>query len=167
MDYADALQACAECFARCAYMYRGKIDNAAWFMSVFKIAVVNEFNTLSIADMTQRALMQEEVNEYLTNRETERRAKLKQPRRENNYSKDCYTKTVDFNDGPLQIALKQASNELHVVLNVISNAPAEMLGMLLTNDGVADEVWSRRICRLCGIKKQRNVIGELRELLSP
>jgi hypothetical protein len=50
------------------------------------------------------------------------------------------------------------------VLRVITGTPSEFfLGMLLSSG--PDNVWSRRICRLCGIPVNENIIGELRKLL--
>ncbi len=52
----DSLQECAAVFARCLRTYQGKVDNPAWFMSLFKISVINEWNTVSIKDAHQREM---------------------------------------------------------------------------------------------------------------
>jgi hypothetical protein len=53
----DALQECAMVFARCARTYAGRIDNPAWFMGIYKIALVNEFNSAALRDTKNRFLV--------------------------------------------------------------------------------------------------------------
>jgi hypothetical protein len=50
----DALQQCALVFSRCLRGYKGKINSHAWFMGLFKSAVHNEWNTLSLKDTRNR-----------------------------------------------------------------------------------------------------------------
>lgn len=51
----DALAECALCFARCLSAYSDKVDNPAWMMSLYKIAVQRRFATLSERDHRFRA----------------------------------------------------------------------------------------------------------------
>jgi hypothetical protein len=50
----DALQECAAIFFHCHRKYYGpRVDNAAWFMSLYKRAVINKFNKYAIADQNK------------------------------------------------------------------------------------------------------------------
>jgi hypothetical protein len=70
-------------------------------------------------------------------------------------------------DAPLFTALSQdASTELRTVLRVIVETHSEYFLRLLLKPG-PDNQWSRRMCRLCGLPTNENIISELRKLLKP
>jgi hypothetical protein len=176
MSSEDALQQCGVVFARCLRLYNrrsaqsgwGRVDNAAWFMALFKRALANEFNTLSRnIGRSHRA-------------ELEAAAEMRQRP----------GTRVERNPGPLLAGL---SDELRQVLRVLAVAPSEFLQMLLREPddeswaqrlyqfcsrypnsspeflGMLlreqdDKTWSRRLCRLCGIYPNETIVEELRDL---
>ena len=140
----DALQQAALVFARCRNAYEGKVDNPAWFMSLFKIALVNEWHSLAVADSA-----------------TVRCSEMP----------DGYDETVQP-DGPLAAAVAGASNELRTFLRVLGNAPAEFLDILLNypadhaDAGEADSIYNQRIKRLIGISgSSADIVSEVRAIL--
>lgn len=62
-SHEDVMQECGLVFARCLDRYRGKVDNHAWFMSLYKISIINEFNTMAVRDGRQGALIAYSVDE--------------------------------------------------------------------------------------------------------
>lgn len=139
----DAVQTCAEVFARCLrYSERcgGRIDSPKWFMAIFKRSVANEFNTLAAVCGRTR-----EAEASYAAEEAGRGA------------------GTDYNLGPLYAALAGASEELRQVVRAVAVAPAELLELM--QQGADDTSWSRRLCRLCGISPREGLVAELRELL--
>lgn len=154
MNTEDCIQQCGVVFARCVRVYhrrepsprmgkqpvdkgRGKVNNAAWFMSIYKRALVNEFNML--ATRVGRSYRAE--NEFV----------IQSMNRSEGW---------DYNPGLLLASL---SSELREVLQVLAGAPTELLEMLLHEQ--RDEIWSRRLCRLCRISTpNETIVTELRDL---
>ena len=142
MSEEDALQECALVFARCVHHYAGKIDNAPWFMALFKRAVANEFHFHASACTRIR--------------EAEAGYAGEQSRR---------GEGVDHNLGTLTASIASASEELRAVLRVVAQAPTELLSLLLLE--ASDENWSRRLCRISGINKvSKTIVAELRDILT-
>lgn len=132
----DALQECALIYVRCYNYYKWKVDNAAWFMSLYKLALVNDWNTLSVADSRFRATVPPPSVD-----------------------------TIEPPSGMLAARLHSASDELKHVLSVISEAPAELLGMMLGS--TSERINNRTLCRWSGIRHgEANILGELRDLLT-
>jgi hypothetical protein len=141
-EFDDAVQECAVVFARCAKLYYGKVDNAAWFMALYKAAVVNYFNTLA-----------------KKNKKAAESSKTAPPR----YADG---EAVDWSSGPLLALLNQASVELREVLIVIAAAPSELLTLMLAGSKSDAAAWSRALCRLARTRRVRNdLLFELRNLL--
>lgn len=138
LDYDDAVQECAAAFAyTIGYAQRNGVDNAAWFMALFKTAVAQSFATLAIKNIRARSFYAEPVE---------------------NLDK------IEYSEGILFTALNQASEELRTVLSIIASSPSEFLDLVLKQAN--DRKWSRRVLRLCGIYDVKvDVIGELRTLL--
>lgn len=140
----EALQTCAEVFSYCRYRYclrrgLGVVDNGAWFMSLYKQALMTRFH-----------------------KEAERSTHI----READATFADTQKTVEretTNLGETLAAVSTASEELREVLRVIASAPAELVELLLRAD-TDDARWSRRLCRLCGIRVNGDVVTELRQL---
>ena len=145
----DAMQEAAVVFYRCRNRYEGKVDNPAWFMSLFKIALVNEWASISAKDSQMRSIPIADPSEEIV-----------------------------YNDGELVAALSGASEELQILMRTIANAPAEFLGLLLappddlhSSDPAlvqdAASAYNRRIKRLLGISKSAvDIVSEARALLT-
>jgi hypothetical protein len=103
----DSLQECAVVFARCANTYRGKLDNPAWFMSIYKIALVNQFNVHAVHDGRTRTL---DVSDGVM---------LEGP-------------SQDPNLGPLSVKLRAVGDELLGALRILANAPHEALSIMMS-----------------------------------
>lgn len=144
MDADEALQECALCFVKCLNAYcgeGGKVDNPKWFMSLFQRSVSNSFDTFAKTDKKRR----------------ERVVYVDDPLADSNVS--------ELGEGPLFVALSGASSELKHVICVIANAPAELLNLLLKEDQ-DERAWSQRVSMMCRLPNvNKNVIGELRNLL--
>lgn len=143
-DEEECLQECgALVFARCCQYYVGKVEglNPKWFMSLFKRAVANEIHTWSVKSKEKR--------EGLANYAIEVRSKVED---------------IEYAPTILQAAIAEASDELKTVIAAIGTAPTEFLELLL--EEANDKTWSRRLCRLCGIAINENIISELRSLLA-
>ena len=143
-DREDCLQECALIFTRCLNRYKTKVDNPAWFMALFKVAVANTWILLSKRDTRARPVSQDWG--VLDARG------------------DPSDSNVAFNDGPLLAALHEASDEVRTVLETIANAPAEALGMMFGKTAAKTNIRLRRMCNLPG---RPDIVGELRSLLSP
>lgn len=142
MDFKDAVQEGGRIFAWClrkTTSQGGKIDNEKWFMRYYQQAV-----STWLIDAAAKATAQRNTLLALTQQ---------QP-----------ISTTNQN-GPMLVALSHdTSRELQDVLRVIMGTPSEFFLRLLLHPG-PDNVWSRRMCRLCGIPINENIIGELRKLL--
>jgi hypothetical protein len=141
MDFEDAVQEGARIFAWClrkTTSREGRIDNQAWFMRYYQRAVATWLIDAAARNTAHRESLS---------------ALYQQPG------------IASEPDGPLLTALSQdASHELQHVLRTIVGTSSEFLGILL-HPG-PDNVWSRRLCRLCDIPVNENIISELRKLLS-
>lgn len=141
LDPDEATQECALVFARCARHYTGKVDNPAWFMSLYKVAVSNHFNNLALSN--ERAMRAAAAAETL-------------PR-----------PSSEFGDGPLLTALGEASVELRQVLVLaLVTAPQELARLMLGGPRGDPAAWSRALCRWARLPVVRNdLIRELKKLL--
>lgn len=135
-DREDALQECAMIFVRCLNHYRHRVDNPAWFMALYKIALVNDWNTLAARDGKARALAMPDPDTVITH-----------------------------NDGPLLATLRGASAELRTVLGLIAAAPHEVLEVIFAKgDDAHVNARLKRWGRISALDV--NLVGELRELLT-
>lgn len=98
----DAMQQAALVFARCVRSYEMRVDNPAWFMSLYKVALMNDFNSFAIVDGRIRNLVAPPDAEL-----------------------------IEHETGSIYASLCQASVELQTVLSMIAKAPSEMLAILL------------------------------------
>lgn len=108
----DGLQECALVFVRCRNRYLYICDNGAWFMSLYKRAVHNEFNVASVRE-TKRRRTEREMN---TGTEL---AMLQAP-------------SSDANLGPLLSQVRGCSAELRAALLIMAKTPAEVLSLMLS-----------------------------------
>ena len=99
----DALQECAIIFCRCAAIYKGKVSEPKHMMSLFKIALVNDFNTFAKRDTQQRDLILEpEIEE-------------------------------SFEVRLAKAALTRGSDEAISVVNAILSAPEHLISLVFCN----------------------------------
>ena len=118
-DREDAYQECAVVFAICKDRYRYKVDNPAWFMSLYKIAVINKWNKLSRKDEKHRELIDSTAvltNEYDDGASDEATAPGIQP--------------AEPPTAPFVVAINELGPELRLVLDRLINAPAEFITSL-------------------------------------
>lgn len=136
MDQEDALQECAVVFSECKKRYiegqEGRVDNAAWFMSLYQTCLRNHFNLLS------------------------RRANHSLPL--SYVDRIEITETCE-SEGPLLASLSEMPKEAKEVLRKIAEAPSELLGIVLSPMR-SMEAWSRKMCRMTGTNLSDNVIRE-------
>lgn len=139
MDFEDCMQTAAEVFTRCL---RYETDNPAWFMGIFKRSLANEFHYYASECTLRRNAEADYIEEAKHNKVD-----------------------VEIESASVSLLTLDASDELKQVLTAIVNAPTEFLGLLLKESD--DSGWSRRLCRLCGIKKtNEGIVVELRTLLN-
>ena len=131
----DALQECALVFADCLNRYAAKVDEPKWMMALFKRCLMSHWHTNSVYDTRKRSIPIPEESEQL-----------------------------DFNQGPLAVALADASDEVKQFLQVMQSAPSDFLNLIFADENVA--ALNQRIKRLCGIDKAVDIVAELRALLS-
>jgi hypothetical protein len=140
----EAVQEAGAIFARCLRRTTsrgGRIDNAKWFMRYYQ-RVVGSW----LIDTAARSTARRETLLTLTQQQPV---------------------AIVEQSGPLLVALSQdASWELQAVLRVIAGTSSEYFLGLLLRPG-PDRQWSRRMCRLCGLPTNENIISELRKLLKP
>jgi len=140
MDAEDALQECAVVFVECVQRYiaaeNAKVDNPAWFMSLYQTCVTNRFHRLSIQSSRMPATV-----EYVNQSEG-----------------------ASYNEGPALVALSEMSQEARHVLRKIAEAPAEFLQIALAPVSSL-EAWSRRLCRLTGAALNSGVVREVQSAL--
>ena len=138
-DEEEALQECgALVFAKCLHEYKYTVDNPKWFMALFKTSVINQVNKYAIKSSKER----EAISSY----------------------REIKKINTEYSEGSLYSILTSASEELQSVLKVVANAPSEFLDILLDNSAT-DKRWSRRLCRLCKVNMNEDIITELRSLL--
>lgn len=147
MTEEDAVQYCAEAFARCLRYCEargGQVNNPAWFIGILKLAIYNDFNTLARQCGNIRA------GDDAGGQDRE-------------WSGDV---EVAHSDGPMSAALAGASVELREVIRAVATAPVDLLSLLLQE--ASDAKWSRRLCRLTRIGRLSDtIVSELRGILMP
>jgi hypothetical protein len=141
LDKDEAIQECAVIFARCCRLYEGKVDNPAWFMSLFTRALSRDFHTLSNKNAKAVAARQAA-------------------------KRNRHPIIAELQDGPVYTALCHASEDLRQVFIVLAAAPQELLGLMLGYPVKDEGAWSRSMCRLARTENVRSdLISELRLLL--
>jgi hypothetical protein len=120
----DSIQECAVVFFRCKNKYSYTVDNLAWFMSLFKRAVSNEFHVASVKNTLRRE------NEIVS-------------------SVICDTglqQMTDDNIGPLMQQLRACGNELRDAIEIMHRAPDQYLSCMLGHESqIAIERGIRRM----------------------
>ena len=138
----DALGECALIWVRCLRKYEYTVNNPAWFMSLYKTAVFNDFVTYAHASSRS-------VVVYARNDEDALVQELEQDQ--------------DFNNGYWSVLLSEASDELKRIMEILVQSDDAALAKLLHDDIVRmNETWRRRL----GLRRQKDLVKELQDLLS-
>lgn len=142
----DALQECALVFTECLNKYEYRVDKPQWMMALFKTSVVRMWHTAATKDTKNRVEFAYEDTTLLDKR-------------------------VDFNHGPLVVALSEHGQDLKELAEVLLTAPAEFLMLIFrgdAEDGTVDTAdVTRRVKRLFGMSiGARDLFAELRGILS-
>lgn len=151
-DRDDALQQCALTFYECKARYQNHVDNPAWFMALYKRALMMDFADISRKDFRLRDTPMPLADE-----------------------------PVDFNAGPLISSINQCSDDIKELLVAIFDSPAQLLSLVF-GDYDANKEGKRaaareqeertklnsRIRHLLGISASadRDLVAELRDALS-
>lgn len=143
----DALQQCAMVFARCLVHYEGTVDNEAWFMALYKRALANHWYANGARNIANKEIFGD-PHELEALKPA---ASLYQDEEE----------ALPGLDGAVEI-WESASGELRQVLSMIANGPAELVEILTEDCPRLNQRW-RRFGR---IKAQKDLVGEMRELLA-
>jgi hypothetical protein len=142
MEAEDAVQEGARIFTWClrkTTAQGGRIDNEKWFMTYYQRALVTW-----LIDAAAKTTARRDALAILA----------QQP-----------PVTITEPNGPLLATLSQdASHELQTIIKTIAGTPSEYFLRLMLNPG-DDHDWSRRMCRLCGLPANKEIIAELRRLL--
>jgi hypothetical protein len=146
----DALQQCALIFVECLKLYEQTAENDAHMMALFKRSVANHWNKHSKRDGNKRKVGLEMTDKRM----------------------EAYERTnVELPTINITMIWTAASSELKEVLTLISNGPADVLDILLTDTFVGHNQ-AQRLRRLnrvwhhfVGIKGRSNLVRELRLLL--
>lgn len=153
----DAVQQCAWLYAYCCHKYGDVVDKPGWMMALYKRAVTNHWHTLSRKQTELAEAISDEMVEMHVGHEID------------------YEATIDFDftrANPMLLELphigsvtvwESASAELKMVLTMLANSPTEMLQIML--DETCPDL-NRRWCRICKLKSEPDLVGELRMLLT-
>lgn len=136
-------------FLRCKMKYEGEVDNAAWFMSLFKTALANRFDDLAVLDTKARSAIT--MSDLVSDDE------------DSGSVPEAIGELA--NEGELATMVRQAPREVQQVLALLLNAPVELI------EGVS-ESWrargkksafgSKRLCKLLGIDDDIDVLELVR-----
>ena len=141
MEYEDALQESYVVFLGCAEYYRGKVDNPAWFMALFKRSLFNRFN-----DFSRKA--------YCLGSEVQ-------------YTEAGYDLHKTENSlGEFQFKLEQAPAEIKQVLEVLFGSPQEVLNQYKNwrRIGRKGEASNKFLCSLISADPGKiNLVKQLKE----
>lgn len=123
----DAVQECGIVFTKCVNRYFGTVNNPAWFMGLYKVALMNQFNVFAVKDGQRRSVEQDAPAD------SEWQAQV----------------SVDHNLGPLGHELRAYKDEIREVLTVLANAPRDAIASIM---GARSEVGlGRRIRTFTGV----------------
>jgi hypothetical protein len=146
----DAVQQCAVVFSRCLQRYGDKVDNEAWFMALFKRAVIHHWITHSRRASNRRPIWFPEGTKVHPSQRFNREPLLK----------PC----SPADDATLVEIWESASPELQKGLELLSGASQRVLDIIL-DDARSSEQIDRRWKRFAHIRSERNIVAELRALL--
>jgi hypothetical protein len=146
-SHEDSLQECAMVWSKCAATYTGKVDNPAWFMALFKVALARHWHSLACQDTAN-------PNRYIN-----------QYRHDETQVQDEYMSgQVEHHHGFVACIWHNMTDELKQVFFLLQNAPSEVLDIVF-ND-VTDAQLNKKLCRLLRFSTNTDVVAELRQLFT-
>ena len=150
MPWEDLMQEVYIVFLRCRNKY-GKLEEAKHFMALFKTAWTRQFTTFANLDTEGRFIVE------------------MAPAREDAEAPEAVGDTS--HDGELSLMLKQAPREVTMVLNLLLNAPTEILDIALSGwngkDSRCRAGGSKRICQMLGLPQHLDVMGMVSDYFRP
>jgi hypothetical protein len=152
MEWADVMQEAYLVFLRCASKYPA-LETPQHFMALYKMAWYHEFTDLAHKDTRLRLMVSETT--------------MTQDGEEINYEP-----IGDLNhDGSLATLLRQAPQEVLMVLNLFLNAPSEILQLALdgwkSRDRRSRTGGSKRICQMLGLPLDLDVLQMVEDHFQP
>jgi hypothetical protein len=115
-SHEDSMQEAAVVFARCLKAYSGTVTNPAWFMALYKRAVINEWHRHSVRDSKARTL----ATDFLDDEDSVFQIEAQD--------------MSSTHWGDLVAHLKGCGADLLDALASIALAPTELVGMLSRGD---------------------------------
>jgi hypothetical protein len=138
-DYDDCLSQCCLWYYSCIQFYKGKLNSPSHLMTLYRLWIQGQFNDLSTRDTNNRDVVQ--------------------------YKHE----PVVVPEGDLEIKLQGASSELKQVLNIMFNAPQEVMEILRKDcQSYSPKQFFRRVVEYTGLAgtKTPELAKELQKLLS-
>lgn len=148
----EAMQEAFITFMRCAARYP-TVETPQHFMALYKTSWINEFNDLS----TKATAAKAEVSDRLFNEESEE------------ILAQQIIGNLD-NDGFLAVMLRQAPNEVKMVLNLFYNAPTELLQMASAawrQNGNYKADGDRMVAKMLGLPPDSTPVSDTHDYFSP
>jgi hypothetical protein len=135
----------------CVMRYAARVDNAAWFMSLYQRALYTRFTDLAYEDTKHKeaALMCDVVSD--DGPSIEQVGEL-------------------ANEGELRVLVRQASSEVRAVLSLLINAPTEILEVVTAqwrSHGSGQAYGSKLLCRMLSLPEDVNLLQRVREYFEP
>jgi hypothetical protein len=149
----DALQQCAVVFAKCLKLYSQTVDNEAWFMALFKRAIIHHWLHHAKRATERRPLMLPAGT----------RSKVA-----SRYNGEPLEPLIEPESGAVVEIWESASPELRVGLKLLAEAGPSAIAVILDGEDDryhSDVVLNRRWQRFAHIHSDRNIVTELRALL--
>lgn len=152
-EFDDLMQEAYIVYLKCKRAYEGKIDNAAWFMGLYKSSLARRVHDLSKETTV--------INELVP---------LEQSVNGDDFNLlDVLSLVQSETDGYMEILKRQMPEELRAVFSFLENAPAPLLASI-------ENAWSgskkrkafgvKHLCELCGIDPNTDLISMAREHFS-
>ena len=136
--YEDAMAECALMWCKCRRCYGATVDNPAWFMRMYQMTVISQFTDLSNKNTHQ--IMAKDVAAVVM------------------------LDHHNLHEAELSLRLRGVSSELQQVLDVLFNAPKEILDEIINPSWPMKRIF-RAIADHCGIQKSNALMVELRAVL--
>lgn len=153
MDWDDAMQESRAIFVECVIRYKDKVDNPAWFMSLYKTVLFSRFTNYANYATRQRHVVFEH---QLVRDDDEADSPITQ--RDEVGDSD--------NNGYLATLVREAPADVKEVLALFLNAPVDLLESAIaawqSRNGKGG-VSSRLLCALLGREVDEDVIGRVQE----
>lgn len=146
-DREDALQEARIVYLRCERRYSGVVDNAAWFMALYQRSLIAQFHDFANAATRQRDLVVSHSDLALVDEEGPQFDSVGELR----------------NGGELSVMVRQAPNEVRMVLALLLNAPCELLELVAASTRKAQALGNKHLCLLLGITEDMDLLGRVRE----